>query len=275
MKKAKMTNKSLSMLVAVALLACTIFGGTLAWLVSQTDTVVNTFTYGDIDLALDETLTDEKGNPVDENGRPIPDGEDPVKTTEGNTYEMLPGEEYLKDPAVTVVEGNEACWLFVKLTEEGLATITKADGTTETYKFDDYLEYAVVNEWNLLSDKDGEAVYYRFVGEDTDNQKVVYQILVDNKVAVKDSVTKDMLNALDNNGQADPATVKYPKLSVTAYAIQYSGFEPVDNAGNVIENPTADQLKAAAEAAWKEVAAQAKQSIILISNTKKKGKNNG
>lgn len=257
MKKAKTSNKSLSLMVAVALLACTIFGGTLAWLVSQTDTVVNTFTYGDIDLTLDETLTDEKGNPVDENNNPIPDGDEPVKTTEGNTYEMLPGEEYLKDPAVTVKAGNEACWLFVKLTEDGMATITKADGTTLTYKFDDYLAYEVVNEWTLLEETADGAVYYRFVGEDTDDQEVVYNVLKDNKVAVKDSVTKDMLNALDNNGQADPATVKYPKLSVTAYAIQYSGFEPVDNAGNIIANPTADQLAAAAKTAWDEVAKQA------------------
>ena len=252
-----MTNKSLSMLVAVALLACTIFGGTLAWLVSQTDTVVNTFTYGDIDLELDETLTDEKGNPVDENGNLIPDGEDPVKTEDGNTYEMMPGEEYLKDPEVTVLAGNEACWLFVKLTEEGLATITNADGSTDTYKFEDYLEYDVVDEWTLLNDVNGEAVYYRFVGEDTDDQEAVYQILADNKIAVKDSVTKDMLNALDNNGE-DVDNAQYPKLSVTAYAIQYSGFAPVDNAGNVIENPTADQLRDAAKMAWEEVAAQAK-----------------
>lgn len=220
-------RKSVAIIASAVLVLCLAVGGTLAWLVAESNEVKNTFTYGDIDLALDETLTDEKGQPVDEQGNPIPDGQNPKKTKDGNTYEMLPGEEYLKDPAVTVLAGNEACWLFVKLTEEGEATIVNPDGTTKTYGFDDYLEYTVADEWVQLKDAAGadvEGVYYRYVGEDTDNQGVTYKVLKEDKIAVKGEVTKEMLNALDNNG-VDAATAKYPKLTVKGYAIQYSGFK--------------------------------------------------
>ena len=135
----------LTLVLATVLIAEGMVNGTFAWLIADTDPVVNTFTYGDIDLKLDETKTDEKGNPVDEDSDGTPD-----KTTEGNDYEMIPGKEYLKDPAVTVLAGNEACWLFVKL-EKKDGFITNADGsTTPTGTFRDYLDYTIGSGWTQL-----------------------------------------------------------------------------------------------------------------------------
>lgn len=243
--------KSLALILALVLVVGSVVGGTVAWLIADTDPVVNTFTYGDIDLKLDETVTDEKGNPVDADGDGNPD-----KTTEGNEYEMTPGEEYLKDPAVTVLAGNEACWLFVKLEEKGGVTVTNADGSTTTYDFDDYLTYAVADGWTQLVDAEGkevEGVWFRQVDEDTDDTGVTYEVLKDNKISVLGTVTKDMLNALDNNGQ-DAATATYPSLSVTAYAVQYSGFEAEVSDGAT--ESTAEQLNAAALLAWQAVEEQ-------------------
>lgn len=257
MKKTKLTNRSLSILVASAFLACTFFGGTLAWLVDETNTLVNTFSYGDINLTLEETLTDEKGNPVDRKGDPIADGDKVVKTQEGNTYEMMPGEEYMKDPTVTVLDGNEACWLFIRLTEEGGTTISNADGSVDIYDFDDFLEYKVHKDWAPLEVGECESVYFRYVDKDSDEEvnDIIYQILAGNKVKVKDSVTKEMLNALDNNGK-DIEHATYPKLSVTAYAIQYSGFEAEISEGATDTTPA--QIFAAARAAWAEIQGQSK-----------------
>lgn len=251
----KRNYRPLALILALVLLVGSVVGGTLAWLIADTDPVVNTFTYGDIDLKLEETKTDEKGNPVtDGNG-------DPVKTTEGNEYEMLPGEEYLKDPAVTVLAGNEACWLFVKLEENGGVTIVGGDGSTTTYDFGDYLTYTIADGWTqLYADGDFgeegsevEGVYYRFVAEDTDDTEAAYEILKDNKISVLGTVTKDMLNALDNNGQ-DTATATYPSLSVTAYAVQYSGFEAEVSDG--ADSATNEQVNTAALRAWQAVEAQ-------------------
>ena len=253
-KKRKL--RVLTLILASVLIVGGVVSGTVAWLIADTEPVVNTFSYGDIDLKLDETETDEKGNPVDKNN----DG-DP-KTTEGNEYEMIPGKEYLKDPTVTVLAGNEACWLFVKLDEID-GSITNADGSvTSTGAFGDYLTYTIGDGWTQLyqdgafgkDDQKVEGVYYRFVGEDTDDTEAAYSVLMDNKISVKGEVTKDMLNILDNNGQVDKTNVTYPSLSITAYAVQYSGFEAEVTDGAT--SATDEQVNTAVFKAWTAVETQ-------------------
>ena len=54
--KKKFPNPRLALLTtAITLILCSIIGGTLAWLVADTDPVVNTFTVGNIILELKET----------------------------------------------------------------------------------------------------------------------------------------------------------------------------------------------------------------------------
>lgn len=104
-----MKKKATIAVVALALVLCFAIGGTLAWLVDKTDKVVNTFTYGDINIKLSETT--------------------------GNKYKMIPGNDITKDPKVTVEANSEACWLFVKVEKSDnygsyLADYTIADGWT-------------------------------------------------------------------------------------------------------------------------------------------------
>lgn len=82
-----MQKKFTSVAVAALLLFCVV-GGTIAWLKTQTDAVVNTFTAGDINITLTETE---------------------------RVYKMVPGITIEKDPNVTVEAGSEDCWLFVKV----------------------------------------------------------------------------------------------------------------------------------------------------------------
>jgi len=105
-----MKKKATIVLTALALVLCFVIGGTLAWLVAKTDKVVNTFTYGDININLSETT--------------------------GSEYKMIPGNDIEKNPTVTVAADSEACWLFVKVEksesyESYLANYTIADGWTE------------------------------------------------------------------------------------------------------------------------------------------------
>ena len=86
------SNKTVAILLALVLAIGCAVGGTLAWLISKTDPVVNTFTYGDINIDLAETT--------------------------GTDYKIIPGVNISKDPKVTVTAGSEACWLFVKVKEE-------------------------------------------------------------------------------------------------------------------------------------------------------------
>ena len=246
--------RPLVLILAMVLLAGSIVGGTLAWVIAEADPVVNTFVYGNIGLRLEETKTDENGSPVKDSWG------DPVKTTEGNTYKMRPGGEYLKDPLVTVMENSEDCWLFIKLEETGGVTVIKGDGSTVTYDFDDYLAYTVTDAWTQLYDAGqfGVAeyaiagVYYRYVPGDAVGKGISYWVLEDNTVSVQPEVDKEMLNALDGNGEE--AAANYPRLTCTAYAVQHRGFEAEISEG--AETATAEQVNTAALRAWKTIEAE-------------------
>ena len=181
-KSVKLGGKKLAvMLASLALVLCTVIGGTLAWLVTETAPVVNTFTYGDINITLQETDTNK-------------DGDNDPNT---NTYPMVPSHTITKDPKVTFMANSEDAWLFVNL--------------EKTANFDDFMTYEIADGWTKLDNVDG--VYYREVSKA--EQDAEFTVIKDNTVTVKGEVTKEMLNALDSG-----ANKNYPKLTVTAYAVQ-------------------------------------------------------
>lgn len=157
-------------------------GGTLAWLIAETDSVKNTFTYGDIDI----TLTETESSTDDGDGDPAT-----------NTYEMVPGNAIAKDPTITVLADSEASWLFVKL--------------EESENFDTFLTYELADGWIALEGVDG--VYYQEAAA-TGEDDVTYGVLLDDQVVVADEITKEQFNALDESGA-------FPTLTVTAYAVQH------------------------------------------------------
>ena len=100
-----------AMLALVLVIGCAV-GGTVAWLTAQTDSVVNTFTYGDINLDLKETT--------------------------GKDYKIIPGVDIEKDPKVIVKANSEACWLFVKVKKEGTFVTNK-------------VTYFIADDWKKLN----------------------------------------------------------------------------------------------------------------------------
>lgn len=184
-----------ALVLLVALAIGGVVGGTVAWLIDSPDPVVNTFTYGDINIDLEETDTT------------LDDDENPNT----NDYKMLPGQPIKKDPIVTVKAGSEDMWLFVKL--------------EKSINFDTFMDYEVDSSWVELAGVDG--VYYRYITADEIKTKdLVAHVIADDTVTVKESVTKEMLNMLDKNvdgTDAPPESVTYPTLRVTAYAVQAAG----------------------------------------------------
>ena len=179
--------KPVALILALVLLVGGVIGGTVAWLIATPDPVVNTFTYGDINIELDETDTQL-------------DGDNNPNT---NEYEMMPGQSITKDPEITVKSGSEEMWLFVKLEKSS--------------NFDTFMEYTVADGWTALSGVDG--VYYQHItAEDVATADKKIAVIKDDTVTVKETVTKEQLNALDSGSSAN-----YPTLTVTAYAVQYAG----------------------------------------------------
>ena len=112
-----------AMLALVLVIGCAV-GGTVAWLTAQTDPVVNTFTYGDINIELTETKPDNR------------------------QAKIIPGVDIEKDPKVIVKANSEACWLFVKVKKEGTFVTNK-------------VTYFIADDWKKLNGT--ENVYYREV----------------------------------------------------------------------------------------------------------------
>lgn len=173
MKKFReLSGKLVVAMLAVTLLIGCAIGGTVAWLTATTDSVVNTFTYGDINIKLIETT--------------------------GKDYKIIPGVDIPKDPKVTVNVNSEACWLFVKVEEEGTFVANK-------------VTYSIADGWTK---GDGtnipENVYYREV--DAVTADTSFDVIKDNKVYVKDTLTKEDIKNITN-----------PTLTFTAYAVQKDG----------------------------------------------------
>ena len=190
-------NKSVALVLSLVLLVGGVIGGTVAWLTAKTDEVKNVFTTSDIGVTLEETT---------------------------NTYKMIPGWTIAKDPKATVTSGSEDCYLFVKVEETG-GNVT-VDG--ETYKFGNFIAYAIEEGWETLNTTDYPGVYYKVIDNEDEKNKA-YNILgagaytdatgvkyewADNQVLTKPEVTKEMMAAIDK----DPT--QKPKLTFTAYAVQ-------------------------------------------------------
>ena len=143
-------KKTLTMVLAFALVFALGVGGTLAWLTATTGEVKNTFTPSNVEITLTET-------------KPA-----------NNTAEMVPGHVIEKDPKASVVAGSEECYLFVKV-----------EASENASKF---LDYTVdTAKWTPVEGHDG---YYYMVIDSTDKMGVEYSILTGDKVTVKSTVTK-------------------------------------------------------------------------------------
>ena len=114
--------------------------------------------------------------------------------SENLDLKMIPGYTITKDPKVTVKANSEKCYLFVKVEESD--------------NFDNFMTYEIALGWTELTE--GSGVFYRIV--DSSPEAQVFGILADDAVAVKDTVTKEMMTA-DNFTR--------PTLKFTAYASQY------------------------------------------------------
>ena len=107
----KRKTKVLGMVTAAVLLVTATIFGTMAYLTS-TDEVTNTFTVGSVAIKLDEAEANADGTLVE--------GADRVKA---NSYKLMPGTTYTKDPTVTVKAGSEESYVRMKVTFNNAAAL--------------------------------------------------------------------------------------------------------------------------------------------------------
>ena len=210
--KNKKTLKVLALALAFVPVAGIAVGATMAYLTSKPGAVVNTFTIGNITITLDEDLTDAYGVTLTGNDAGKTDAEHP-----GNTYKLIPGQTYDKNPTVHVAKDSEACYIFVKV-ENGIATLNlEAASTTGENATKTIADQIHDNGWTKLTGVTGvDNVYYKVFTEafTADQDLPVFEdftLKTDADVTTVKPATA---------GETNPTTI-----TVTAYAIQYAGFE--------------------------------------------------
>lgn len=210
----KMNSKLRRILLTVcsaALLVCVTVGATVAYLTSS-DEVVNSFTVGNVSIKLDEAKANPDGSLVE--------GADRVKA---NSYKLLPGHTYNKDPMVTVLEGSESC--YVKM------TVT----FSEAAALDEIFDPKGANMTSIFNGYDGTNWIYKGNTEDTNADTRTYEfwykeavgaptadVALDalfDSITVPGSITNDQLKTLEGM-----------KITVNAYAIQADGFSSAADA---------------------------------------------
>ncbi len=233
-------NALLLSFCAVLLVVASVFG-TVAYMTSK-DQVKNTFTVGKVAINLDEAKVTEDGKPVE--------GADRVKE---NSYKLIPGLTYTKDPMVTVLDGSEASYVRMKVTFNNARTIIDMctdpefaeDGPTgveEAYplirmvnfveanamKWDGIIPDNMVDTEEMLAnpkyfayDKEADTLTYYFYYNETvaaPNGDVALPVLFDS-ITVQNWVTGDQLKELDGF-----------QINVEAEAIQAAGFDKAEDA---------------------------------------------
>lgn len=169
----RMSNKKfiaiLSVFVMLALtmvVGCAV-DGTVAWLVSESESSVSTFTLGDINIKL-------------------------TGESESQSLKIIPGVGIRRSLKVTVEPNSEACWLFVKVEGTNWSHFPDANGTAKvSYSVD------VQNGWIALSDHPG--VYYREVRAGDAQTGVVYD--VNCNVTVSQMLTKAEVDSIASGTQ--------------------------------------------------------------------------
>lgn len=195
---------------ALLLVAASVFG-TMAYLTS-TDEVKNTFTVGKVNIKLDEAKANPDGSLVTNADR-----------VKANSYKLLPGHTYHKDPMVTVLNGSEPSYVKMTVTfskANELDAIFAPDGANLTSIFNGYDAASWLAKGNTkdttANTRTYEFWYKEAVGAPTGD--VALDALFDS-ITVPGEITKEQL-----------ATIEGMTITVNAYAIQADGFTNANDA---------------------------------------------
>lgn len=226
-----MRKKAILMILCVALAATVSVLGTFAYLTDR-DSVVNTFTVGNIAIDLYESAVDKNGQLVlDDDGNPV----DPVK---GNEYHLIPGQTYIKDPTITVKAGSEEAYIRMLVTVnclKELDAVFASEGADLTAIFGGYDPATWIYAGEVRNETDN-TIAYEFRYKETvagGKDDIQLEALFEN-FTVPGFITGEELK-----------TVQELTITVTGHAIQTAGF---------CENPETGET--AEDVAWKAFAEQ-------------------
>lgn len=229
----KKQSKVLMTLLCAVLLVVGSVMGTMAYL-TDTETVTNTFTVGQVHLDLDEADVNEDGTYVTNHDN----------RTDGNEYHLLPGHTYYKDPTVTVVADSEESYVRMMVTfsfSSQLDAIFAPTGADMTSIFEGYDPH----NWGLHDVTENTAANtrtyeFRYIGAENQGTKpgtvkktetatnIVLDDLFDS-FTIPGTLTNEQLATLVVKNDAGEITSQFT-ITAVAHAIQADGFSSADAA---------------------------------------------
>ena len=222
-------RKVLLTLCSALLLVSLSVGMTVAYLTSTTEVVENTFTVGQVKITLDEAKVNADGKPV--KVTTTGEGEDAVTTetevdnlseatrVQANSYKLMPGHTYTKDPTIHIDPTSEEAYLRVKVEVTNTA---KVDALFQKHNKAEEGIIAILtgldlSKWDVASNTvSGDVRTYvlnykeKVSGTNPANNDVVLFTAVD----IPDDFDNEDIIELNNT-----------KLTIVAEAIQSAGFE--------------------------------------------------
>ena len=212
----KTKSKALLLTLCAVLLVTASVLGTMAFLTSD-DEVVNTFSVGSVAIKLDEAKANADGTLVE--------GAERVKA---NSYKLLPGHTYNKDPMITVLNGSEPSYIKMTVTfskANELDAIFAPTGADMTSIFDGYDATCWIAKGNTKDTATNTRTYEFWYKETVaaPNGDVALDALFD-KIIVPGFITNEQL-----------ATIEGMTITVNACAIQADGFANAEAAWATFE----------------------------------------
>ena len=214
----KKTRKILAMAACAILLVCISVGATVAYLTDM-KSVTNTFTVGQVKITLDEAKVNADGKSVDKDGNVVDNLSD-AERVQQNSYKLMPGHVYTKDPTVTVKAGSEESYVRV------LVTVTFEKALTDAQL-----------SMNLDSIFTGYSTKWVRADKKVNTAKTVITYEYRYDTIVSADKTDNKLDALftgikipDNWGNDDLAAIGGFEIEIVAQAVQADGFADADAA---------------------------------------------
>lgn len=218
------TKKAILLVVCMVAVATAAVFGTLAFLLDN-DSVVNTFTVGDVQITVDES----KVNP---DGTLVP-GADRVQE---NEYHLLPGFSYVKDPTVTLKADSEDSYIRMIMTVHNAPAV---QAMLDAHNLGDFS--GLIGGWDqsvwlyegYTEDSTAKTISFEFrykeVVTGTDADQALPPLFTE--LIVPGEATGEEMKAIYDGGF---------KMEVFGHAIQADGFDDEDAAWAAFDAQVAD-----------------------------------
>lgn len=247
----KTKTKALLITMCAALLVVATVFTTLAFL-TDTESAVNTFTVGNVQIDLDEAKVDLYGN------QEYTDEAQSIKAdrVKANDYKLIPNHTYLKDPTAYVKAGSEDCYvrMFVTMTQkDAFQTVLGQYKTGEVNKYANDCLFVKGEDGNYAENWTLERTY-----TDTDSSNsdtITFEFRCSTKfsagetvtgpfsqIKVPEEFTNEDLAKIDGSNTVAAENQKNFKMYVVAQAIQKDGFTTAEAAFNAAPAITGSDL---------------------------------